>query len=104
MLRFAHVNGQCVPVAQATVHIEDRGHQISDWVYEVITLAGDHGLEFVDCTFSIREAKRPRNVFITSNASNVLPVNAIESAALGAGRPGPVNRVLRDKYMACKAG
>jgi len=36
MSRIAYVNGQYVPHNQAAVHIEDRGYQFSDGVYEVI--------------------------------------------------------------------
>lgn len=35
MSRIAYVNGQYVPHAQAAVHIEDRGYQFADGVYEV---------------------------------------------------------------------
>jgi D-alanine transaminase len=33
--RIAYVNGRYLPLAQASVHIEDRGYQFSDGVYEV---------------------------------------------------------------------
>jgi D-alanine transaminase len=35
MSRIAYVNGQYVPFAHAAVHIEDRGYQLGDGVYEV---------------------------------------------------------------------
>ena len=35
MSRIAYVNGQYVPHGQAAVHIEDRGYQFADGVYEV---------------------------------------------------------------------
>lgn len=35
MARVAYVNGRYVPFAQATVHIDDRGYQFADGVYEV---------------------------------------------------------------------
>jgi D-alanine transaminase len=35
MSRIAYVNGRYLPRAQAMVHIEDRGYQFSDGVYEV---------------------------------------------------------------------
>ncbi len=35
MFRFAYVNGRYVPYAAAQVHVEDRGYQFSDGVYEV---------------------------------------------------------------------
>jgi D-alanine transaminase len=38
MGRIAYVNGRFVPHAQATVHIEDRGYQLADAVYEVWAL------------------------------------------------------------------
>jgi D-alanine transaminase len=40
MGRIAYVNGRFVPHAQATVHIEDRGYQLADGVYEVWALFG----------------------------------------------------------------
>jgi D-alanine transaminase len=36
MGRLAYVNGRYVPHAQAMVHIEDRGYQFADGVYEVV--------------------------------------------------------------------
>ncbi len=36
MARFAYVNGRYVPHGEGAVHIEDRGFQFSDGVYEVI--------------------------------------------------------------------
>lgn len=35
MPRIAYVNGRYVPHSQASVHVEDRGYQFSDGVYEV---------------------------------------------------------------------
>lgn len=38
MPRYSYVNGRYVPHAQAAVHIEDRGFQLADGVYEVVSL------------------------------------------------------------------
>ncbi|HER27639.1 MAG TPA: D-amino-acid transaminase [Rhodospirillales bacterium] len=38
MTRIAYVNGRYVPHRSAAVHIEDRGYQFSDGVYEVIAV------------------------------------------------------------------
>ena len=35
MSRIAYVNGRYLPRREATVHVEDRGYQFSDGVYEV---------------------------------------------------------------------
>ena len=40
MGRIAYVNGRFVPHGQAMVHIEDRGYQLADAVYEVWSLFG----------------------------------------------------------------
>jgi D-alanine transaminase len=38
MSRIAYVNGRYVPHGEAAVHIEDRGYQFADGVYEVVTV------------------------------------------------------------------
>jgi D-alanine transaminase len=40
MARIAYVNGRYMPLAEASVHVEDRGFQFADGVYEVITVIG----------------------------------------------------------------
>ena len=40
MSRIAYVNGRYVPHRDAAVHIEDRGYQFADGVYEVIAVQG----------------------------------------------------------------
>ena len=35
MSRIAYVNGRYIPHAEASVHVEDRGYQFADGVYEV---------------------------------------------------------------------
>jgi D-alanine transaminase len=40
MTRIAYVNGRFVPHGQAAVHIEDRGYQLADGVYEVWAVLG----------------------------------------------------------------
>jgi D-alanine transaminase len=40
MSRIAYVNGRYLPFAEATVHVEDRGYQFSDGIYEVCEVRG----------------------------------------------------------------
>ncbi len=47
MSRVAYVNGRYVPHREASVHIEDRGYQFADGVYEVCEI---HGGRLVDET------------------------------------------------------
>ncbi len=45
MGRIAYVNGRYVPHAKAAVHIEDRGYQFADGVYEVVTVCGGRRID-----------------------------------------------------------
>lgn len=45
MPRIAYVNGQYVPHAHASVHVEDRGYQFADGVYEVCAVLGGRLLD-----------------------------------------------------------
>src|SRR5271155_5138514 len=40
MSRIAYVNGRYLPMRDAKVHIEDRGYQFADAVYEVCEVRG----------------------------------------------------------------
>ena len=45
MPRYAYVNGQYLPHGQAAVHIEDRGYQFADGVYEVVPVTGGRAVD-----------------------------------------------------------
>ena len=42
MARIVYVNGRYLPYAEAAVHVEDRGYQFSDGVYEAFALHNGH--------------------------------------------------------------
>lgn len=46
MVRWAYVNGRYVPHARARVHIEDRGFQFADSVYEVVAVLDGQLVDF----------------------------------------------------------
>jgi D-alanine transaminase len=46
MSRIAYVNGLYVPIGQACVHVEDRGFQFADGVYEVWAILGGRLVEW----------------------------------------------------------
>jgi D-alanine transaminase len=64
----------------------------------VLDIIRHEGLTFVERAFSVEEAKAAREAFLTSSTSLVLPVVAIDGAAIGEGRPGPFTRKLREHY------
>lgn len=53
------------------------------------------GLQVTQRAFTVAEAKAAREAFVTSATNTVMPVVAIDSAAVGDGLPGPVARRLR---------
>lgn len=55
MSRIAYVNGRYVPHGEAAVHIEDRGYQFADGVYEVCEVA--HG-NLIDMTRHMERLNR----------------------------------------------
>lgn len=61
MSRIAYVNGVYVPHARAAVHVEDRGYQFADGVYEVWAVRGgkllDHEGHFDRLERSLRELR-----------------------------------------------
>jgi D-alanine transaminase len=63
MSRIAYVAGQYLPHRQAAVHIEDRGYQFADGIYEVISVVGgrlvDEELHLTRLHRSLGELKIP---------------------------------------------
>ncbi|HYM04644.1 MAG TPA: D-amino-acid transaminase [Stellaceae bacterium] len=61
MSRIAYVNGRYVPHRDASVHVEDRGYQFADGVYEVCAVAGgrivDAGPHYERLERSLRELR-----------------------------------------------
>lgn len=61
MFRVAYVNGRYVPHDRAAVHVEDRGYQLSDGVYEVCEVLGgrliDERRHFERLDRSLRELR-----------------------------------------------
>jgi D-alanine transaminase len=66
----------------------------------VADLARAQGIEVVERPFTLDEAKRAREVFITSTSSFVLPVVRIDDAVVANGHPGTLARDLRRLYIA----
>ena len=63
MSNFVHVNGAIVPYDKALIHIEDRGFQFSDGIYEVVAVRNrclvDSEPHFQRLDRSLRELEIP---------------------------------------------
>lgn len=89
MPRIAYVNGRYVPHRDARIHVEDRGYQFSDAVYEVVGVVGgrmvDEELHFRRLERSLREIRVPAPFTLAQFAIKVerlLRMNRIVSGAL----------------------
>jgi D-alanine transaminase len=63
------------------------------------TLASSMQLKFVERPFTLAEAKKAKEAFITSATSFVTPVVKIDGEKVGDGKVGPTARRLREEYV-----
>lgn len=66
----------------------------------VAEVAKEQGLKLVLRPFTLAEAKKAREAFLTSTTNFVKPVTVIDGKTVGEGKAGPVARRLLDLYLA----
>lgn len=69
----------------------------------VLELAAEQGLALEERPFTLDEAHRAAEAFLTSASSLVMPIVSLDGRAIGEGRPGPHARRLRQLYLAMAA-
>jgi D-alanine transaminase len=65
----------------------------------LLTLAAEAGHPVSERPFTVDDAKRAKEVFITAASTFVMPVTTIDGHRIGDGRPGPVSKRLRALYL-----
>ena len=65
----------------------------------VLRLARERRIAIEERSFTVEEAKRAAEAFITSASSFVIPVTGIDGETIGDGRPGPITARLREIYI-----
>jgi D-alanine transaminase len=65
----------------------------------VIALAEERQLKVEERAFTVEEALKAKEAFITSASSFVQPVVTIDGKSVGDGRPGPMATRLREIYI-----
>ena len=65
----------------------------------LMKLAEAEGIELEERAFTVEEAKRAREVFVTAASSFVMPLVSLDGVRIGDGRPGPVATRLRELYL-----
>jgi D-alanine transaminase len=77
------------------------GHHILPGVTRraVLRLASQEGVRVEECPFTLEEALKAREAFLTAASAFVLPVVEIDGIAIGDGRPGPIGQTFRNLYI-----
>ena len=65
----------------------------------ILKLVEAEGIELEERAFSVEEAKRAREIFVTAASSFVMPIVSLDGTRIGEGKPGPVATRLREIYL-----
>lgn len=66
----------------------------------LVEMAEQGGFKLEQRAFSIEEAQAADEAFLSNASSLVLPIVSVDGYAIGDGKPGPVTRELRERYIA----
>ena len=65
----------------------------------LMRLADEYQVRVVERLFSVDEALKADEAFLTSASTFVMPIVEIDGAQIGDGKPGPISRRLREIYL-----
>ncbi|WP_426016962.1 D-amino-acid transaminase [Brevundimonas sp. DWR2-3-1b1] len=65
----------------------------------ILKLVEAEDIELDERPFSVEEAKRAREVFVTAASSFVMPLVSLDGVKIGDGKPGPIATRLREVYL-----
>lgn len=65
----------------------------------LMQLIKDESIEIEERAFTVDEAKRAKEVFVTAASTFVMPIVSLDGTKIGNGKPGPVATRLRETYL-----
>lgn len=65
----------------------------------ILEIVEAEGLELDERPFTVEEAKRARELFVTAASTFVMPLVSLDGVKIGDGKPGPVATRLRALYL-----
>ena len=94
-------NNACIVTGDGAVVTRHLGNEILHGITRaaVLRLSREHGVAVEERAFTVEEAKRAAEAFVTSASVFVLPVVRIDGETIGNGRPGAVTARLREIYL-----
>ena len=66
----------------------------------LMAMIAEEGVELDERPFSVDEAKRAREVFVTASSTFVMPLVSLDGVKIADGKPGPIATRLRERYVA----
>jgi D-alanine transaminase len=87
--------------ADGVVRTQPLGHHILAGVTRraVLRLAQSEGVKLEERPFTVAEALKAREAFMSAASAFVLPIVEIDGRKIGDGRPGPIARAFRALYI-----
>ncbi len=70
----------------------------------IIKIAQNSGIETTERLVHREELYTADEVFFTGTASEVTPITSVDSKKIGSGKPGPITKMLAEKYNAVITG
>jgi D-alanine transaminase len=70
---------------------------------EILPLCRQLGIEFDERPFTVDEAKKGREAFLTAASIGVMPVTTVDESKIGSGAPGPVATALGKTYWTSRS-
>lgn len=70
----------------------------------IIKIAANMGLEVMEREVHREELYSAEELFFTGTASEVTPITTVDSRKIGAGKPGPITKMLAEKYASAVSG
>jgi len=65
----------------------------------IMKLVKEEGIELDERPFSVEEAKKAKELFVTAASSFVMPLVSLDGDKIGDGKPGPIATRLRAVYL-----
>ena len=65
----------------------------------IMKLVKEEGIELDERPFSVDEAKKAKELFVTAASSFVMPLVSLDGEKIGDGKPGPIATRLRKVYL-----
>ncbi len=70
----------------------------------IITIARDEGIDIIFERFTRDEVYIADEAFFTGTAAEITPIRELDGRSIGSGKPGPVTRLLQEKFFSIVKG